>query len=404
MKKDITGNIREYIIEHSKIIFPIIVCAAVAVTVVVALRARNTASGVNPDMTSVEAADKAIGEVLQDIPMVENADPAIDALILAWYNAAANGDMETLTSLCDGMQDKDYFRYQEYAKYIEYYPVLEIYTKPGPKEGTTIAYVYYRTVFINHEEEFAGYKSHYICTDEETGELYIKYGEISEEEDAYMRQVSSQVDMIEFNNRITVEYNELLIQNPALFEYVNELEAQVNTAVGEQLAKQNAEVSPEGGNEGEAQPEPEAGAGQGESGEQQENQEPAVQYVTATTTVNVRSSDSENADRLGQVSGGTRLELVEQRVNGWSKVIYEGREAYIKSEFLELVESAAGAESIGTVTAVTNINVRASASETADRLGILAGGESVDLIANENGWCKIKYNGRIGYVKADYVE
>jgi len=71
---------------------------------------------------------------------------------------------------------------------------------------------------------------------------------------------------------------------------------------------------------------------------------------------------------------------------------------------LELAESAQGAAVVGSVTATTNINVRAAASESADRLGVLAGGDSVELVANENGWCKIKYNGQIGYVKADYVQ
>ena len=69
-----------------------------------------------------------------------------------------------------------------------------------------------------------------------------------------------------------------------------------------------------------------------------------------------------------------------------------------------MAENAADAEVIGTVTATTNINVRASGSQSADRLGVLAGGETVELIAKENGWCKIIYNGQIGYVKADYVE
>ena len=97
-------------------------------------------------------------------------------------------------------------------------------------------------------------------------------------------------------------------------------------------------------------------------------------------------------------------EVLEQRPNGWTKVDYEGKEGYIKTEFLQLAESAAGAESIGTVTATTNINVRASASETADRLGVLSGGDSAELVGTEGDWSKIKYNGQIGYVKSEYVQ
>ena len=103
------------------------------------------------------------------------------------------------------------------------------------------------------------------------------------------------------------------------------------------------------------------------------------------------------------MSGGTRVEVQEVRVNGWTKIVFEGQDGYIKSEYLQMEESAGGLETIGTVTATTNINVRSAASETADRLGMLPGGESLELIANENGWCKVNYNGQVGYVKADYV-
>ena len=58
---------------------------------------------------------------------------------------------------------------------------------------------------------------------------------------------------------------------------------------------------------------------------------------------------------------------------------------------------------IGTVTAIQNINIRAAAAEDAERLGLLAGGESLDLLAIEGDWCKVKYNGQAAYVKADYV-
>ena len=66
-------------------------------------------------------------------------------------------------------------------------------------------------------------------------------------------------------------------------------------------------------------------------------------------------------------------------------------------------ESVNGLETIGTVTASTNINVRVSANTDAESLGILAGGETADLFANEGEWCKVKYKGRVAYVKSDYV-
>ena len=55
------------------------------------------------------------------------------------------------------------------------------------------------------------------------------------------------------------------------------------------------------------------------------------QIVRTTDTVNVRSSDSEEADKIGKAPSGTELTRIEERINGWSKVIFEDKEAYIKS-------------------------------------------------------------------------
>lgn len=406
-----------FAVKHSKIAFPVIVIAAVATTVVIALNAGDARTAEeNPaqDQASSAAVQEAQVQTTEEpvsteVPLLENEDGAIYSLIATYYNAVALGDVDTLLAICDEISERDRLHFQEMSKYIDCYPVLEIYTKAGLEEGTIIAYVYYKVTFDGKEDEFPGYKAHYICTNEQ-GELYIKRGENSDEVNEYIKTVSAQADVVEFNNRTNAEYNELVAAKPELLEYLSQLDSQVNTAVGVILAQQEAEASQEAttqeaqtGTEGQEATNPETSS---EVVEQptETTAEPVVQYATATTTVNVRSSDSENADKLGKVPGGTKIQVLEQKVNGWSKVLFEGKEGYIKSEFLQMIENADGAETVGTITATTNINVRAAASETADKLGVLAGGDSAELIAKEGDWCKIKYNGQIGYVKAEFVQ
>ena len=119
--------------------------------------------------------------------------------------------------------------------------------------------------------------------------------------------------------------------------------------------------------------------------------------------------------------------------NGWSKIDYNGTEAYIKTEFLEVVEgapttegettegetaagettegeggtetsSATTATTSGKVTVKATVNIRESASETGNRLGVAYRGEQFDLIEKSGDWCKITYKGQTAYVKADFVE
>ena len=403
MWKEKIHSIGNYIIKHNKVVLPAVVVVAVAITVSVSLSLSNRHKEAQQEAEIASAASETATETAtEEVPLVANEEGAIYTLIATYYNAMATGDEETLRSVCDEISDKDMYRYVELSQYIDYYPTLEIYTKTGPEEGSVIAYVYYKISFVGHEEEVPGYQALYICTNDQGG-LYIKRGENSEEVNEYIKTVSTQDDVVEFNNKITVEYNELMVDHPEVLQYISELDSQVSIAVGEKLANQVAgetQVAEAGTEEGST----DGQDTQTENGEQQEAEDQGPQYVTTTTTVNVRSSDSEQADKLGKVSGGTKLQVLEQRPNGWTKVDYEGKEGYIKTEFLQLAESAAGAESIGTVTATTNINVRASASETADRLGVLSGGDSAELVGTEGDWSKIKYNGQIGYVKSEYVQ
>ncbi len=403
MWKEKIHSVGNYIIKHTKIILPAAVVAAVAVTVSVSLslgnKHREEQKAAEIETFTGEAITEAATE---EVPLVANNEGAVYSLVATYYNAMATGDEDTLRSVCDEISEKDMYRYLELSQYIDYYPTLEIYTKTGPEEGSVIAYVYYKIAFVGHEEEVPGYQALYICTNDQGG-LYIKRGENSGEVNDYIKKVSTQDDVVEFNNKITVEYNELMVDHPEVLQYISELDSQVSVAVGEKLADQvagdqNTDASAEGGEQ------PAEGQDTSTEGGEQPAEDQGPQYVTATTTVNVRSSDSEQADKLGKVTGGTKLQVLEQRPNGWTKVDYEGKEGYIKTEFLQAAESAAGAETIGTVTATTNINVRASASETADRLGVLSGGDSAELIGTEGDWSKIKYNGQIGYVKSEYVQ
>ncbi|MBR4965350.1 MAG: SH3 domain-containing protein, partial [Lachnospiraceae bacterium] len=106
----------------------------------------------------------------------------------------------------------------------------------------------------------------------------------------------------------------------------------------------------------------------------------------------------------------TVLTRLEQKLNGWSKVIYEGKEGYIKSEYLvSLEDGGADEEDVSTtgkfVKVKENVNVRAEANETARKLGLAYQGTKLELIEKlDNGWTKVKYEGQTAYVKSEYVE
>ncbi|MBR1771560.1 MAG: SH3 domain-containing protein [Lachnospiraceae bacterium] len=392
MLKDKFNAIRDYVMKNYNILLSVGIIFVVAVTVAFALGAasQRKAKDIRPEEESSSEV------VVEDVPLVENEDSAIKELILTYYNAQALGDIDTIKSVCDEVSDLEVLSYQEKANYIEYYPKIEIYTKQGLYEGEWIVYVYYRLTFVNHEEEFPGYTSHYVCTAED-GSLYIKKTNFSDELNEYTSMICAQDDVVEFNNRVKAEYDTFKEEHPELAYYADEVMEQINMNVGVKWSQMQAEAAAQEQEGGDV-----SGADAVTQTDGNASDEPV--YAFATTTVNVRSSDSEQADRIGKATGGSKVQVLEQKVNGWSKILLEGKEGYIKSEYLQLEESAAGQASIGTVKATTNINVRASASETASKLGVLAGGDTAELIAVEGDWCKIKYSGKVGYVKGEYVQ
>ncbi|MDR2045064.1 MAG: SH3 domain-containing protein [Clostridium sp.] len=398
----------DYMIRHSKAAFPVVVIVAVAFTVVLALNAGNgnviIAEGL-PDSTAAEekSTEESIPEEAPDVPLELAADPALRQLVSAYYNALAQGDVETVQSVSNYLEDTEKIRIQELSRYIESYPLVEVYTKPGPEKASVIAYVYTKVKFDGYEELVPGLQAFYVCA-KEGGELYFNKGEVKDDILEYIQKVNFQDDVVELHNRVNAECNELYLNNTELFDYVYELEREVSKATGETLA---AQILQEEGGEESASQEPEPGEESVEvSAEAMAGEQAAWLSAQTTTTVNVRSSDSEKAEKVGKVSGGTKVQVLEQRLNGWSKVSCQADgktvEGYIKSEYLQVAGNAGG-EAIGTVTAISNVNMREGAEESARKIAVVAGGDTVELLARENGWCRVRYNGQVGYVKEDYV-
>ncbi len=406
--KSLVGRMKETVQSHPTIFLAVGIILAVALVVCGALffyqsRTEKAAEVIVEVEEEEEAEEVYVYEPDADAALTLNNDTALWTLMETYYTAAAEGDLETIESICTGMLEVDLLRCQENAYYIASYDVKAIYTKPGYEEDALIAFVSTELIFTGYEDiAFPGYQAYYVSTDE-NGELYINRGTLSDEANEYISLVTGKDDVIAFNNEIAVAYNTLILENPDLLTYITEVESEVSRAVGEVIAAAATEEEAEDAEDiDESEDTALANATADETAE--ETTEEVTSYVTATTTVNVRTSDSELADKLGKVSSGTKLELIAHQVNGWSKIIYEGTEGYIKTEYLLDVESVSNVSIIGTVTALENVNVRSAASETADRLGVLAGGESASLIENDGTWCKIIFGTQVGYVKAAYVE
>jgi len=397
-----SDNMQPVIINALKILLPVAACGIVIAVIFSYMGKQKEPPAetvnVNPS-TSVTAEIP----VLKEDPLAENAYTNVNELMNRFYKALADGDLETVKSVKDYSSDKDLITYEKKSEFIEGYDDIKCYTKSGVEENSYFVYVTYAVKIKDIATKAPGLNAFYVYTAED-GNLKID-GDTEENIRAAFKLVTSQDDVVDLYNKIDVNYKEAIASDDTLEQFMESLPTTIKTSVGEALAQLEAQ-------EGTETPETETNVSPTETEVPVENEEPPLQnqvvnqIVKTTTTVNVRSSDSEEADKIGRAETGTQLTKIEDRVNGWSKVIFDGKEAYIKSDYLEVVttESGSSTSPIGTVKAATNVNVRSQASQESAKLGTAQGGNSYELLEDQGEWYKINYNGTVGYVKAEFFE
>ena len=409
--------IRDFIMDHTKIIMPLVLVACVLVTILIAVNANQKEKLEREAELAAEAvAQQENGASVEGLStpeyeLEENAYPEINNIVRTYYDAQASGDIETISSLNTYLNDIEKIRVEELSKYIENYPVLNVYSKPGLSENTYVAYVYSEVKFADMDQELPGMQTYYIGQNED-GTFFINDGTYDDSVWNYIKEVTLQDDVVDLNNKVVVEYNDLLANDEELNEFIAYLKEKINEEVGEILAEAETPV--------ESETEVEVASAENEEAAETANLN-VIKTVKTTDVVNIRKSDSETADKIDKAQVGQEFKLLEQRGNGWSKVEYNGTEAYIKSDYLEVVSEETvvgntGTESAqqttssndtvsGTVTVKENVRVRKSASTDSESLGTVYVGEKLELIMKQaDGWTKVKYKGQTAFVKSDYVE
>lgn len=132
------------------------------------------------------------------------------------------------------------------------------------------------------------------------------------------------------------------------------------------------------------------------------NEKDAIGTVVSTTNaLNVRTSPSTSIDnRIGQINKGDTLPLFEIQSNGWMKVLYNGRYAYISSQYAQVVDESGNP--LGSVQkeviASNKVNVFKSKNISSKILASFNQGERLPVYKTEGNWYLTAKNGVPGYV------
>ncbi len=472
-------NFWEFITDNKKLVMPIILVVAVGITIVIALNANNRTT---PTIT--EDAQVTIDEngsyIVPEVDLEKNAYEDVNALMSTYYTAYSAGDMDTIKSIYTGLESTEELRLKEVSKYIVDVPTVDVYTKPGPIDGSYVAYVYTEVLFEGYDTPLPGMQTMYVCTDE-NGKLFINGDVVDEKVTEYISNISLQADVVDLNNQVAANYNDIIAANEELAKFLSDMSASIQVSVGEALAAiesgepavpeataengeavdngENAEGAPEGEavtETGEATENPEGENAEAQEQPAEEPQPVVATKIKATDVINIRSSDSENADILGKTEKDQVFERIESRENGWSKIKYNDGEAFVKTEyFTEINEDQADAgdaaaeettteetttEESTTEETVTEENtttetteekpeettddnsskvsvyakgkmkvseavrLRKGQSTDSEIVGNIYKGDIVEVIEQyASGWAKVKFNGDTGYIKSEFL-
>lgn len=428
--KDIGGLIKE---NRNIVIAIVVFIALVVVAVVVSTSLGKKKQSAEAVVLEEETSTTALTEepetlVIPDEPLQEDAYAEVNELVKKYYQAMADGDMDTILSIATGLDEKEQIKIVKKSEYVENYPTVTCYTKQGPVADSYIVYAYYEVKLVDFETLTPGMNALYVCKDE-NGAYYINGETQSDEIIDYCEMISAQDDVVDLVNTVQVKYNEIKSTDTELSKFLDELPDILTAEVGEELAKMEAEANEAAAAVEETVEVALAEETATETGTEETTEggeavtETVVKTVRTTEVVNVRSSDSVTADKVGKAQLGEEYKLLEEKVNGWSKIEFEGKEAYIKTEYLEPAdveetvvnaeeeenadaeEAAANSPTEGMATVTDTVNVRKSASTSAEKLGVCYPGEELEVIMKQaDGWTKVKYKGQTGYVKSEFLE
>ena len=412
---------------------PAVLVVAVVLTVVIAINANKRATEVAQVNT---AATEASVIEIPDVTMEENAYPEVNALVERYYTASAAGDADTLSEIYRGLEETEVLKAVAASEYIDRFENITVYTKPGPREGCYVAYVYNEVKLFEYDGTIPGLETLYICTDDD-GTLFIN-GDIADAAEIdYIKQISVQADVIDLNNRIATRYNEMVSADEKLAELLTRMRSGIQVAVGEGLATAEASA-------------PEESAAEASTEEQSDTITVTKRVIKALDVVNIRSSDSVTADTLDKTTLGQEVNELERLDNGWSKVEYKNGVAYVKTEFFETVseeteviqaennkeqddasedsdeqeetqadnvtdDTTAQQETTtdskvdsnaktGKMVVKETIRLRKGQGTDTDSLGTIYAGSTVNVVEQySNGWAKVEYNKNTGYIKSEFL-
>ena len=362
----------------------------------------------------------------------ENKNSELTTLIEGYYEAYANGDTDTIASLATPVSDQEISYISFYSQYIEEFDDIKIYTKQGLSDDSYLVTTEVNLKYKDIDTAAPGLDFFYVETNED-GKLYINniYGSFNQNNNIYEMDAEisdligvfiRQQDLLDMEADIQDAYTKALEEDSNLNQFMSETlpaaivqwhsDYEEELAAAEEAAKKAEEEA--------------AAAAEEEAKKAAEAEEEANSYTgKVNSRANVRESADKNSNKLGSLDKGKQITIYGEE-GDFYKFDYNGTKAYITKDAVTVETADADTEDETTeenteenteeantgsleegteITLDSTVNIRSAMDSSSSKVAVAYAGEKVTVVMSyAEGWTKVKYGKKEGYIRTDLLQ
>ena len=359
----------------------------------------------------------------------KNNNSELTTLINNYYTAYAEGDTDTLATLATPVSDQEISYIAFYSQYIESFNDVQIYTKPGLTDNSYLVTTEVELKYNDIDTAAPGLDFFYVETNED-GKLYINniYGSFNQNNNIYEMDTEisdliavyiRQQDLLDLKAEVDEAYESALESDENLSALMSDT---LPAAIIQWNTDYTAEVAAAAEEAAKAEEEA-AAAAEAEAQAAAEAEEEANSYTgTTNAKANVRSAADASSDKLGSLESGTEITIYGEE-GDFYKFDYNGTKAYITKDAVnvgdaeeettedtedtdeEETTNAAALTAGDKVTLTSTVNIRSAMDSSASKVAVAYAGEEVEVVMSyAEGWTKVKYGKKEGYIRTDLLQ
>jgi len=133
--------------------------------------------------------------------------------------------------------------------------------------------------------------------------------------------------------------------------------------------------------------------------------EDVYKLVSVSSKLNVRNGPGTSYSIVGKLNNGAKVKIIDTN-NKWEKIQYNDIEGWVLSEYLYVSQiiKTDPLNNVKVIKTTTELNIREEANNDSKIISNVKSNEMLTVLEESNGWYKIKYNTKTGYIKASYTD